>query len=367
MLISTDTNEEFVADITSLLGPHPLMFNKEEEPRRALSMMVIHLNAGRYRLKEVQLEGPEGSTYSLDLSKSPGFFFNVKARCVNYVGTLVLSAKWRAIQATGDARSPTYAIIEDTSGHDKAWAEEEVPGLALVESAASTMKFERPIESPGIYFPVTKQTRLVITSPIKFLAPPKSFTAESGVFEAALETEDGVYFAASRGLQFGGDAHPDRKDGGIFLPKPNAKTALPGFYFGKPPAAEMETEPWRDLFMQEGFMWHLEQPTAPKSECPPNWKTIVSEWAARLKHGKWRLQQCDKPAYRYSRPSGWLVPLLLERTGKVSSDEYSEVALLVVIADGNVSSLMMTSRIFNIDKVSVVEPLNRPVWEPATK
>ena len=374
VLVKTDTNEEFVADISSLFGPHPSMFTKEEEPRRALSMIVIHLAEGRYRLKEVQLEGARGKTYLFDLTNATRYFVTVKAKRVNYVGTLVLSAVWQQVAASRGGTFPTYFIIENTCRHDQAWAEQEVPGLAQMESAASVIEHEDPPAKPGapveaaeISFPVTAQTKLVVTFPIKFLSPPNSFTAEPGVFAATLETEDGVYFPAPQGLQFGDDAHPDRKEGGIFLPKSKAKDKRAGFYVGKPPAADIDSQSWGNLFLQEGVRWRLEQPAAPAPECTADWKAIVTNWVASLEKGKWRLQQCEDPAYRYSQPAGWLVSQVAERTGRISADEYGTITLLAVIADGNVRWRMLTARILDTGQMKMVVPLSHPRWEPATK
>jgi hypothetical protein len=366
VLVNTDTNEEFVADFTSVFGPHPLKLVREEQPKRALSMVVFHLNAGRYRLKKVDFEGPDKACL-FDLSTPPGIYLNIKPKCVNYVGTFLIRETVGSLPGYRETRLATNFSIEDTSSHDKAWAEKEIAGLALVESAVSPLEREKPANQQGMGFPVTKQTGLVVTPTIKYLEPLIDFPAEPGVFEAAFETEDGVYFSAPKGLHVGDTKQPIFKDGGIFLPKANADSALAGFYLGKPPATEVTSEPWRNLFMQEGLKWHLEQPTAPETKCPPNWQTIVNDWVLKLEEGKWRLKRCDEPTFRYSQPSGWLVPLLLERTDKVSSDEFNDICLLVVVADGNVRSKMLISRILDDGKVRLYEPLARTVWEPATK
>jgi hypothetical protein len=129
----------------------------------------------------------------------------------------------------------------------------------------------------------------------------------------------------------------------------------------------MDPEPRHNLFMQEGALWHLEQPTPPKPELPSNSKELLTAWAAGLEHGKWRLLESGEPVFRYSAPSGWLVSLTLERTGRVASDEFSRINLLVVIAEGQVASRMLVSRGFDNGPTKVVVPLKSPRWEPATK
>jgi len=62
-----------------------------------------------------------------------------------------------------------------------------------------------------------------------------------------------------------------------FPSQSECRFCLGWFLLGKPPATEVTSEPWRNLFMQEGLKWHLEQPTAPETKCPPNWQTIVND------------------------------------------------------------------------------------------
>jgi hypothetical protein len=368
VFVRTDTKEKFTAEIGSVFSASPTVFTREEEPGRALSMIVVRLPEGRYQLKEAEVDTSSGDTYKFDLSEPAAYFFTVRARSVNYLGTLVLSAVWQHAFIPGGGRSPAYFVFEDTSDHDKAWVEKEVPGLARFQSAVSLVVKEKPrAETPEISFPVTARSKVVITFPIRFLSPPHSFIAEPGEFSAVLETVNGVYFAAPQGLQFGNAADPNWKEGGIFLPTAAAKFGPGGFYVGKPPEAEVVSGPWRNLFVQEGVLWHLEQPTLPAAELPANWKEIVTQWVATLEKGKWKLRDCGEPRYRYSEPSGWLVALTADRTGRIGSDEYSPISLLAVIVDGKVRSLMLTARFFHVDKSMASVPIKHPIWESAAK
>jgi len=114
--------------LTAMLGEH-----------RVLTMVILHLNPGRYQVSSIEFEGRNRSYFTMSLQRNNQWSFEVKPACVNYVGSLVISADWEKF-ATGSITVPTKIEVEQSQQRDWKWATSVVPGLASLPPGAS--KFE---------------------------------------------------------------------------------------------------------------------------------------------------------------------------------------------------------------------------------
>ncbi len=143
-LTNTDTKDTWVAKVGSLSAAHPHVLTAMHGEHRSFTMLVVHLNPGRYQLESVEFEGKGRTFFSFNLHSPKHYYFEVRPGCVNYVGSLMISAEWQAIFILpgGHTSFPTSVWIEPTATRDKQWATDVVPGMAPLPSAESELRIE---------------------------------------------------------------------------------------------------------------------------------------------------------------------------------------------------------------------------------
>jgi hypothetical protein len=139
-------NVDSHAELTASLGRY---FNKDrpdcpfggDEKRRALSMAILELPPGHYRLKSVEFtpEGVGTNWLTFALPSDGPYCFTVHPGCVNYVGSVIFAADWKAA-TTGGVRSGSviqkrFAVqiaSEPTAKRDQRWASKLIPCMATL-------------------------------------------------------------------------------------------------------------------------------------------------------------------------------------------------------------------------------------------
>jgi len=147
VLENVDTRKELTGQLGKFFGAdHPDYPFGGDEKRRALSMAILELPPGRYRLKLVEFtpEGVGTNTLTLTLADENTFRFTVKPGCVNYVGSVVFSADWALVTTGGvwsgstlEKRIDSRATVEHTGRRDQKWAAKLIPCLATLPSQES--------------------------------------------------------------------------------------------------------------------------------------------------------------------------------------------------------------------------------------
>jgi hypothetical protein len=139
---NVDSHEELTAQIGRTFGNgRPDYPYGGDEKRRALSMAILELPPGHYRLKLVEFT-PEGkgiSSLTFPLSSNGPFCFTIKPGCVNYVGTVIFAANWVAASTGGvqtgwtiNKRFNVQITTERTAMRDQRWASKLIPCMALL-------------------------------------------------------------------------------------------------------------------------------------------------------------------------------------------------------------------------------------------
>jgi hypothetical protein len=119
---------------------------EENEGGRALSLAILQLVPGHYRLKSVHVS-PLFATMTLPAPAGPDYQFVVAPGRLNFVGTVVYSADWRKalILAPTVKDFDCRMSLERTAEHDRLWATARIPALAALPYCESpfegTLKF----------------------------------------------------------------------------------------------------------------------------------------------------------------------------------------------------------------------------------
>ena len=213
---------------------------------------------------------------------------------------------------------------------------------------------------------VRRGSRLFVTSELHMIGGGEAdtFTAPVGCYEAALETEAGVFFAAPNQMQVGPMNELKPQDGGIFIPKNYTAKTKAYFFTGKPPSVKRMADFWQNLYVVEGEAWHIENPAAPGFVPPKSWETSIREWVANYDSGKWQVMQRQDPVFRYAAPSGWFVSVTLCQAGADLSkeDPYPQLILCLVFEEDAISWYMETDRLTKSGRFVTVLPPDQLLW-----
>jgi hypothetical protein len=139
-----ESHKEYAGQMGKLFtGARPEYPYGGDEKRRVLSMAILALPAGRYRLKMVEFtpesQGSVVNYMIMNLPDSVDYRFTVKAGCVNYVGSIIFSADWSlashgAVEVQGGIVKSfeVERSVEHTEKRDRKWANTLIPGLAAL-------------------------------------------------------------------------------------------------------------------------------------------------------------------------------------------------------------------------------------------
>ncbi len=112
-----------------------------DEKRRALSMAILELPPGRYRLESVEFtpQGTGTNSLTITVNDEITYRFTVKPGCVNYVGSVIFSANWDLAAIGGvrhgstvESRFHTDVTVERTARRDQRWAAKLIPCMAAL-------------------------------------------------------------------------------------------------------------------------------------------------------------------------------------------------------------------------------------------
>ena len=128
---------------------HPDMLTAQAPGPISLSLPILSLKPGRYQLNSVDFVSGGASSYTMDLSSSGKYWFEVRPGCVNYVGGIEIAADWASIYRYRNEpvrnnevqrlSFETRILLLQTIKRDAKWACDVVPGLAALFSAESPM------------------------------------------------------------------------------------------------------------------------------------------------------------------------------------------------------------------------------------
>ncbi len=139
----------------SLNPSRPDMLTANADGNRSLSMPILHLPPGRYVIKSLEFVGPQsgvaGTSFEFDVSTTRQYIFRVQEGCVNYVGSLVITADWETIRLpyiSANAVNPTQASqqfasrvsTEQSAVRDARWATDVVPGMQDLKAVFSMIE-----------------------------------------------------------------------------------------------------------------------------------------------------------------------------------------------------------------------------------
>ncbi len=158
VLEDVTTHKVYRAVLSKTFGSsHPDLLTAVAGRHRSVSMAILHLNPGRYRVKSLEFVGPSSrigiTTFSFDLTQGRSFAFTVRPACANYVGSLVISADWDAIYAPrvnafrggfGETKFGAQLTIEPTAARDMKWASDVIPGMGRLRSESSPLEEKEP-------------------------------------------------------------------------------------------------------------------------------------------------------------------------------------------------------------------------------
>jgi len=146
-LEETSMHMKIRAHVGTLDPSHPDILTALEGNHRSLSLVILHLSPGQYRLRSLEFLGEKRSYFTFDLQQGYNLLFTVKPGCVNYVGSLVLSADWRSIRMptptvgrVAETNFQTSVTIEPTARRDAKWAVDVVPGMASLPATESPLQ-----------------------------------------------------------------------------------------------------------------------------------------------------------------------------------------------------------------------------------
>jgi hypothetical protein len=129
---------------------HPDMLTAAAPNSVSLSLPILQLKPGRYRIHHVRLLTDVFRTVEFQLSSGEAYWFEVKPNCVNYVGGIHLETDWDALNrefkraekytVTAKATYPIRALARDTAKRDVKWACHEIPGMIPLPMAISLLQ-----------------------------------------------------------------------------------------------------------------------------------------------------------------------------------------------------------------------------------
>lgn len=146
LIARVDRDERIKASFgISLTHPTPEVLTALQGDHRSLSLVILHLAPGRYRLVRVEFLGKRRSYFGFNLEKAAPYFFTVAPGSVNYLGSLVVSADWKAIQPSrvASVSFPARWSIEPSGSRDKKWAGDLIPGMTTLPSIDSPIEIVR--------------------------------------------------------------------------------------------------------------------------------------------------------------------------------------------------------------------------------
>jgi hypothetical protein len=194
-------------------------------------------------------------------------------------------------------------------------------------------------DAPVTFFPVTRESRLVLSSQLeKGLVTqgqlPEVLQAPAGNYLAKLETPDGVFFVSpDNKMRFGKIGRLQPVEGGIYIPKKLSPKSQAYLFTGSPPKPQRKEMFWRDLYVTEGSGWHIEKLSEATATAPDDWLSRVTEWVERLDKGLWRLKEHSEPIVRWSKPSGSMVSVVLAPASPKDGPDgdYPQVQYCVIV------------------------------------
>lgn len=140
VVVNVDSHEELSARVSRALGSaRPDYPYGGDQKGRALSMAILELPPGRYRLILVEFtpQGKGSSSLTCPLPRGGPFGFTIKPGCVNYVGTIVFSANWVGASTGGvqegwaiSKHFEAQIVTERTAKRDQRWASKLIPCMA---------------------------------------------------------------------------------------------------------------------------------------------------------------------------------------------------------------------------------------------
>ncbi len=120
--------------------------------RYAVSMAILSVPAGTYRLSQVQYlsseDASEAAEMTFDLPKEETYHFVVKPGKVNYAGTVIIASNWGTVERRALVNDTNNSLssqgefggslrTQDTTATDRSWLKELIPGLAPLPSCDS--------------------------------------------------------------------------------------------------------------------------------------------------------------------------------------------------------------------------------------
>jgi hypothetical protein len=115
----------------------------KDQRDRMLSLFVWQLSPGTYRVKQITLGrffGAYGGTnFTIPLPTERPIRFVVAPAAVNYVGTLILDAKWGTALTMGEGNFRTEFEMEASAARDQQWAHDTIPGLRNLPAISSVL------------------------------------------------------------------------------------------------------------------------------------------------------------------------------------------------------------------------------------
>jgi hypothetical protein len=140
VLENIDTGKELTAKLGKTFdNDHPDYPFGGDEKRRALSMAILELPPGHYRLKSIEFTpyGPGVDWLTMPLPTGNTYCFTVKPSCVNYVGSVIFAANWEESYTGGKQNGAvvtkhflTQITVERTAKRDQKWATKLIPCMA---------------------------------------------------------------------------------------------------------------------------------------------------------------------------------------------------------------------------------------------
>jgi hypothetical protein len=128
---------------------HPDMLTAAANGDTSLSLPILRLKPGRYRVVGFEFVAGGASVYYLDLPEGSTYWFEVLDGCVNYVGGIEITAVWPWLRSgydrsltttqTTHTRFGAQIVARAVARRDVKWACDVVPGLLPLPSALSVI------------------------------------------------------------------------------------------------------------------------------------------------------------------------------------------------------------------------------------
>ena len=131
---------------------HPDMLTAAAPGPISLSLPILRFNPGRYQIKSIDFVSGGLSNFTINVSQSANYWFEVKPGCVNYVGGIEIAADWAAIRRHFNgqyrANDPVHINfastlwVRQTVQRDVKWACSVDPGMLALPLAVSAIHRE---------------------------------------------------------------------------------------------------------------------------------------------------------------------------------------------------------------------------------